>query len=164
MANYKWSDDKLDSTGLQEIMLGFPEKMGWFISKGYLPHYYQALFHCDSNDEKVTRFRHLIAGRRGGKTLSAAWEVLFYCLFPAQFHLDAHGKEKDTPYGYGHYPPRTRLGDHHTLLFVIFVLMLVLSLVKTLKRIRVACVSSLIMVVWSNLSRLKTLKPFAALD
>jgi hypothetical protein len=50
MANYKWSDDKLDSAGLQEIMLGFPEKMGWFISKGYLPHYYQALFHCDSND------------------------------------------------------------------------------------------------------------------
>ena len=50
MANYKWSDDKLDSTGLQEIMLGFPEKMGWFISKGYLPHYYQALFHCDSNE------------------------------------------------------------------------------------------------------------------
>jgi phage terminase large subunit-like protein len=97
MANYKWSDDKLDSAALQDIMLGFPEKMGWFISKGYLPHYYQALFHCDSNEDKITRFRHLVAGRRGGKTLSAAWEVLFYCLFPRQFHLDSHNKEKDTP-------------------------------------------------------------------
>ena len=43
------------------------------------------------------RFRHLVAGRRGGKTLSAAWEVLFYCLFPEQFHKDLHGEDRDDP-------------------------------------------------------------------
>jgi predicted phage terminase large subunit-like protein len=39
----------------------------------------------------------LVAGRRGGKTLSAAWEVLFYALHPKEFNLDAHGKVIDRP-------------------------------------------------------------------
>jgi len=95
--NYKFSDKKVSNTVLSEKMLLFSAKIGWFISKGYFPHYYQALFHCDSNDTTVTRFRHLVAGRRGGKTLSAAWEVLFYCLYPQQYHLDAHGKDSNKP-------------------------------------------------------------------
>lgn len=41
--------------------------------------------------------RHLAAGRRGGKTLSAAWEVAFYALHPSQFHHDAHGEVSDEP-------------------------------------------------------------------
>jgi len=55
------------------------------------------LFHCNSFNGKLTRFRHLVAGRRGGKTLSAAWEVLFYLLHPEYFHLDAHGTSSDRP-------------------------------------------------------------------
>lgn len=69
-------------------------KLGWFAKNGYTPHYWQALFHFNSNDGKLTRFRHLVAGRRGGKTLSAAWEVLFYMLHPEFFHLDAHGTSR----------------------------------------------------------------------
>ena len=72
-------------------------KMGWFLSNGYVPHYYQTLYHTNHNEDTLTRFRHLVAGRRGGKTLSAAWEVLFYCLFPEQFHKDLHGEDRDDP-------------------------------------------------------------------
>jgi phage terminase large subunit-like protein len=38
-----------------------------------------------------------VAGRRGGKTLSAAWEVAFYALHPSAFHWDAHRSESDVP-------------------------------------------------------------------
>lgn len=47
--------------------------------------------------DRVVRFRHLVAGRRGGKTLAAAWEVLFYALHPSQFHLEVHNIEDDRP-------------------------------------------------------------------
>jgi phage terminase large subunit-like protein len=96
--SYSFSDgvgvDKVELAGLLEC---FPEKFGWFLSVGYLPHYWQALFHANSLDGRLVRFRHLVAGRRGGKTLSAAWEVLFYCLFPEQFHFDLHGVRRDDP-------------------------------------------------------------------
>ena len=71
----------VDKVALAEMLNAFPEKFGWFLSVGYLPHYWQTLFHANNNDGRLVRFRHLVAGRRGGKTLSAAWEVLFYCLF-----------------------------------------------------------------------------------
>lgn len=73
----------------------FPVKFWWFAKQGYMPHVWQAAFHSATTDGNVTRFRHLVAGRRGGKTLSAAWEVLFYALHPAEFHRDAHGQEND---------------------------------------------------------------------
>ena len=97
MGNYTYADEKIPAKRLEDYILAFPEKMGWFLSKGYAPHYYQVLFHTDKNEKSLTRFRHLVAGRRGGKTLSAAWEVLFYCLHPAQFHLDAHESKSDAP-------------------------------------------------------------------
>jgi len=97
MGNYTYADDKIPAKMLENHILAFPEKMGWFLSKGYAPHYYQVLFHTDKNNKSLTRFRHLVAGRRGGKTLSAAWEVLFYCLHPAQFHMDAHESKSDAP-------------------------------------------------------------------
>ena len=97
MGNYSYSNEKINAKALENTILEYPEKIGWFISKGYAPHYYQVLFHTDKNGAKLTRFRHLVAGRRGGKTLSAAWEVLFYCLHPEQFHLDAHGRKSDQP-------------------------------------------------------------------
>lgn len=97
MANYSYDSAKLSSEVVEDLILGLPEKMGWFLSKGYAPHYYQVLFHTAKNDEVLSRFRHLVAGRRGGKSLSAAWECLFYLLHPEQFHLDAHGKKSDRP-------------------------------------------------------------------
>lgn len=74
-------------------------KFAWFFEKGYEPHLYQAAFHLLSNDVRGTllRFRCLVAGRRGGKTLSAAWEVTYYCLHPHVFHWDAHRKHSDEP-------------------------------------------------------------------
>jgi phage terminase large subunit-like protein len=99
MNNYKYSDNKLTAKQLEQHILRYPEKMGWFLSKKYAPHYYQTLFHTMQNakTKELLRFRHLVAGRRGGKSLSAAWEVLFYCLYPSQFHLDAHNKKNDRP-------------------------------------------------------------------
>lgn len=82
---------------LERLFLQYPEKIGWFLSNGYAPHLWQMLFHTNSNEQNLTRFRHLVAGRRGGKTLCAAWEVLFYCLYPQQFHKDAYGKDNDNP-------------------------------------------------------------------
>jgi len=82
---------------LEALFLQYPEKIGWFLSNGYAPHLWQMLFHTNSNEKNLTRFRHLVAGRRGGKTLCAAWEVLFYCLYPEQFHKDAYGKNNDNP-------------------------------------------------------------------
>jgi phage terminase large subunit-like protein len=75
----------------------FPVKFWWFASREepYTPHVWQYLFHGADKDGKLRRFRHLVAGRRGGKTLSAAWEVLFYALFPSEFHRDAHGRESN---------------------------------------------------------------------
>lgn len=88
---------KLTTELLPQLLAAFPLKFFWFARHGYVPHSYQQAFHGASHDGRIVRNRHLVAGRRGGKTLSAAWEVLFYCLHPAQFHLDMHGVESDKP-------------------------------------------------------------------
>jgi phage terminase large subunit-like protein len=75
----------------------FPVKLWWFTTHGYAPHEWQAAFHAADHNGRLCRFRHLVAGRRGGKTMSAAWEVLFYCLFPEQFHRDAHSMDSSRP-------------------------------------------------------------------
>jgi len=97
MGNFKHTEPKLTRKELGDRALTFPGKIGWFVANGYLPHYFQMLFHTDRNDGHLTRFRHLVAGRRGGKTLSAAWEVLFYCMFPEQFHMDTRGVKDNSP-------------------------------------------------------------------
>lgn len=75
----------------------FPTKYFWFAKHGYFPHAYQAVFHGMNRDGRLLRNRHLVAGRRGGKTLSAAWDVLFYALHPEEFHRDMHGLDSDRP-------------------------------------------------------------------
>ena len=42
----------------------------------------------------IQRMRHLVAGRRGGKTLAAAWEVLYYAQNPAAYWADTRGGAK----------------------------------------------------------------------
>lgn len=88
-----WPKD-VAATVFPEFVEKYPFKYAWFLSKEYSPHEWQAGFHSASNDDKLCRYRHLVAGRRGGKTLSAAWEVLFYCLFPEQFHIDYPGPNR----------------------------------------------------------------------
>lgn len=88
---------------LPQLLGDFPVKFWWFAQQGqggYHPHVFQSTFHAASTTRMdgtkvLKRFRHLVAGRRGGKTLSAAWEVLFYALHPREFHRDAHGIESD---------------------------------------------------------------------
>lgn len=88
----------------------FGPKLSWFLERGYAPHPYQLAFHTLSHDAPTSadsettgnpgtllRFRCLVAGRRGGKTMSAAWEVVYYVLNPRAFHWDAHGKDDDEP-------------------------------------------------------------------
>jgi phage terminase large subunit-like protein len=76
-------------------------KFGWFMQNGYTPHYWQTLFHSawQGEDESLglCRYRHLVAGRRGGKTMSAAWELAYYVLHPQEFHWDAHRTVSDKP-------------------------------------------------------------------
>lgn len=93
------SRDGISITGreLTTIVEPFPYKLHWFLSKGYQPHYFQLLFHTMRTGDSVTRFRHLVAGRRGGKTLSAAWEVLYYALHNRDYHRDFHSKDSDEP-------------------------------------------------------------------
>jgi predicted phage terminase large subunit-like protein len=74
-----------------------PVKFYWFLKNGYRPHIWQSMFHGARLDGNISPFRHLVAGRRGGKTLSAAWEVLFYALHPQEFHRDAHGSDSERP-------------------------------------------------------------------
>ena len=90
------SIEKIEKS-LKTALECFPVKFYWFLQKGYTPHAWQMLFHGAQEDGKITRFRHLVAGRRGGKTLSAAWEVLFYALHPREFHRDAHGVDSERP-------------------------------------------------------------------
>lgn len=75
----------------------FAPKFLWFAEQGYLPHIWQVAFHASSVGEKLRRYRSLVAGRRGGKTLSAAWEVIYYATHPTEFHHDAHGRDSDAP-------------------------------------------------------------------
>jgi terminase large subunit-like protein len=82
---------------LAEVLTPFAPKFLWFSEQGYVPHLWQICFHASSVESKLRRYRSLVAGRRGGKTLSAAWEVIYYAANPAAFHWDAHGKESDDP-------------------------------------------------------------------
>jgi phage terminase large subunit-like protein len=97
--NFRYTDEKrLDLDEMVSFMAPYMLKFMWFSQNGYEPHYFQQLFHAMHNqDEELLRFRHLVAGRRGGKTLSAAWELAYYCLNPEQFHWDAHKKHADRP-------------------------------------------------------------------
>ena len=80
---------------LSDVMLAFPHKFFWFAQHGYAPHIWQAVFHGANINGKLKANRHLVAGRRGGKTLSAAWEVIYYSLHPSQFHRDMHGLDSE---------------------------------------------------------------------
>lgn len=84
---------------IAENMARYSLKFLWFAQKGYHPHYWQFLFHTNTNPEtgRLTRFRHLVAGRRGGKTLCAAWDTIFYALHPESFHRDLHGTDSTRP-------------------------------------------------------------------
>jgi predicted phage terminase large subunit-like protein len=80
-------------------MAQYPLKFAWFLKNGYEPHLFQMYFHALTNPKKdhLCRRRHLVAGRRGGKTMSAAWEVAYYVLHPEEFHWDAHRKVSAQP-------------------------------------------------------------------
>lgn len=79
------------------IIAPFAPKFLWFAEQGYYPHIWQVCFHASQVEERLRRYRSLVAGRRGGKTLSAAWEVVYYASHPQEFHHDAHGRDSDDP-------------------------------------------------------------------
>lgn len=97
LAGGEHSPADVAATGYATAMERFPVKFYFFLKHGYTPHPMQGVMHGGVNPEtgRIARFRHLVAGRRGGKTLSAAWEVLFYAMHPAEFHRDVHGREYD---------------------------------------------------------------------
>lgn len=92
-------DPKLSEEQMLARITPFATKVAFFAQHGYEPHYHQALFHTAQNPDThlLARYRSLAAGRRGGKTLSAAHEVAFYMEFPEEFHRHAHGEESDRP-------------------------------------------------------------------
>lgn len=96
LAGGTYRSNELAATSYPSVVANFPVKFWWFNKHNYQPHVWQAVFHGAADEGGVIKpFRHLVAGRRGGKTLSAAWEVLFYALHPSEFHRDVHGKESD---------------------------------------------------------------------
>lgn len=102
MPDFHYKDGvSLDPQGIADLMSRYVLKFAWFYTRPepYKPHYWQTLFHAneDPTTEKLCRFRHLVAGRRGGKTLSAAWETLYYFMHPEAFHWDHHGREDSRP-------------------------------------------------------------------
>lgn len=86
-----------DAQETLDAIAPFASKWLWFTEHGYEPHLFQLAFHVSSFEERIRRFRMLVAGRRGGKTLSAAWEVIYYCANPTEFHWDAHKTQSDEP-------------------------------------------------------------------
>jgi predicted phage terminase large subunit-like protein len=99
VTRFRFDQPSMSEREIIEYASPFAIKLAWFISHNYKPHYYQTLFHTlhDPQANILCRFRHLVAGRRGGKTLSAAWEVLYYVLHPEEFHREAHNEEKARP-------------------------------------------------------------------
>jgi phage terminase large subunit-like protein len=93
----KSTDPRLSQEELLVLMAPYAKKLSWFMQHGYQPHYFQLLFHCMALNDKSTRYRHLVAGRRGGKTLSAIWEVLYYALHPEEYWLHFHNTVSDKP-------------------------------------------------------------------
>lgn len=92
------TDPRVVVEHLDRMWARFPRKLYFFLKHGYRPHTYQSLFHTATDDAgQGLRWRHLVAGRRGGKTLSAAWEVLFYCLYPSDYHWDYHRRKSSRP-------------------------------------------------------------------
>lgn len=91
------STESIAESLLPGIYATFPRKFYWFAQHGYFPHTYQMLFHGAHTDGHLVPNRHLVAGRRGGKTLSAAWEVLYYALHPQDWHMDVHGEINHKP-------------------------------------------------------------------
>lgn len=96
---YHRNDPRIEQDELIGRISKYGTKLAYFASNGYTPHYYQLLFHtADQKDGNTVRFRHLAAGRRGGKTLSACWEVGYYLTFPERFWAECHGIDgKDDP-------------------------------------------------------------------
>lgn len=91
---------ELADVAVPQVLARFPVKLWWFGTRPtpYEPHVWQYVFHGAHHlNGRLRRYRHLVAGRRGGKTLSAAWEVLYYALFPNEFHKDAHGLDRNRP-------------------------------------------------------------------
>lgn len=99
MANWHRKDGiAVSEAEVADLIARFGFKFAWFYEHGYKPHYWQTLFHAANNPENhICRYRHLVAGRRGGKTLSAAWEMLYYAMNPQAFHMDAHGEHSTRP-------------------------------------------------------------------
>ncbi|MEM2960722.1 MAG: terminase family protein [Halobacteria archaeon] len=89
----------LNEEDLADLYSTFAAKFLWFAKTGYTPHYWQTLFHGVRNPvtKNLCRFRHIVAGRRGGKTLSVARETVFYMLHPDQYWKDFHNQEKEDP-------------------------------------------------------------------
>lgn len=98
MAGFKSWEEPPSSELLYDLAKKNATKLLWFLEGKYKPHVYQQVFHGYRLDNGLLpQFRHLVAGRRGGKTYSAAEDTAYYMLHPEQWWLDFHGKDNDEP-------------------------------------------------------------------
>lgn len=97
MPTFKYDGELLSAEAVAEMVAPYVLKFQWFLSNGYQPHYWQTIFHSMTNGDRLCRFRHLVAGRRGGKTLSAAWECVYYLLHPREWWWDFRQIESEEP-------------------------------------------------------------------
>lgn len=73
----------------------YPYKLAFFLKHGFYPHLYQFMFYTATTNGNLTKQRHLLAGRRGGKTLGKAWESAAWCVEPSIYHWDTKGIHSD---------------------------------------------------------------------
>ena len=93
MPGFKYDMPYPDELELARRSNRFAYKMAFFLKHGYYPHLFQFMFHTATGpDDNLTLQRHLLAGRRGGKTLSAAWETAAYAIEPDIYRHDV-GKD-----------------------------------------------------------------------
>lgn len=100
MPSFKSWEGLPDGKLVENMAVQNPRKFLWFMQRThpYKPHVWQTVFHGfrDVNGH-IPRFRHLVAGRRGGKTKSAAEDFGFYTTHPEDYWMDFHGVHDDQP-------------------------------------------------------------------
>jgi predicted phage terminase large subunit-like protein len=89
---------------------------------GWEPHYYQMLFLTDRNAEgRMTRSKHLVAGRRGGKTEVAAIDTIYYLQHPWAWWKDYRGVDSNEPLWMWELSKNHKLGRPALLKFLQFL-------------------------------------------
>lgn len=97
MPGFKFDEPYPSDKELTKRSQRYPYKLAFFLKHGFHPHLFQFMFLTATTENNLTKQRHILAGRRGGKTLAKAWETATWCIEPRIFHWDTKGIDSDDP-------------------------------------------------------------------